>query len=91
MLHRRYGKKSQKFPEQELPVIDEAVVTPEEAATIEATEQEIVVSGYTSNKPKRKPIPKEFTRETIIYDLPQELQICNCRRKLNCIGEDARE
>lgn len=91
MLHRRYGKKSEKFPEQELPAIDEAVVTPEEAATIEATEQEIAVSGYTRNKPKRKPIPKKFTLETIIYDLPQELQICNCGCKLHCVGEDNRE
>lgn len=91
LLHQRYGKKSEKFSEQELPVIDEAVVTPEETAIIEATEQEIAVSGYTRSKPKRKPIPKEFARETIIYDLPQEQQICNCGCKLHCIGEDTHE
>ena len=57
LLHERYSKKSEKIPEEDLPVIDEAVVTPEEAATIETTEQEIAVAGYTRKKPKRKPIP----------------------------------
>ena len=65
LLHERYGKKSEKLPEEELPVIDEANVTPEEAATIQEAEQEISVASYTRGK--RKPIPKEFVRETIIY------------------------
>ena len=91
LLHQRYGKKSEKFKEQDLPVLDEATVTPEEAATIQETEQEISVAGYTRNKPKRKPISKEFERETIIYDIPEEQQICNCGCKLHCIGEDSYE
>ena len=91
LLHERYGKKSEKISEEELPVIDEAVVTPEEVATIQEVEQEISVAGYTRSKPKRNPIPQEFERKTIIYDLPQEQQVCECGCQLHCIGEDTHE
>lgn len=91
LLHERYGKKSEKLPEEELPVIDEANVTPEEAETIQATEQEISVASYTRGKPKRQPIPKEFERETIIHDLPLAQQVCSCGCNLHCIGEETHE
>lgn len=91
LLHERYGNKSEKIPIEELPVIDEAVVTPEEVATIQEVEQEISVASYTRGRPKRKAIPKEFERETIIYDLPQEQQVCDCGCQLHCIGEDTHE
>ena len=91
LLHERYGKKSEKMADEVLPVLDEAVVTPEEAAVIIETEQAISVSAYTRKKPKRKPIPPEFERETIIHDLPLEQQICGCGGTLHCIGEDTHE
>ena len=91
LLHERYGKKSEKLPEEELPVIDEANVTPEEAAAIQEVEQQISVASYTRGKPKRKPIPKEFVRETIVHDLPLNQQICSCGCNLHCIGEDLHE
>jgi transposase len=91
LLQERYGKKSEKISEEELPVIDEAVVTPEEVAIIEEAEQEISVASYTRSKPKRKPIPQEFERETIVHDLPLEQQICKCGCNLHCIGEDTHE
>jgi transposase len=91
LLHERYGRKSEKIPDEVLPVLDEAVVTPEEAAIISEVEQEISVAAHTREKPKRKPIPPEFERETIIHDLPQEQQICSCGGQLHCIGEDTHE
>lgn len=91
LLHERYSKKSEKLAEEELPIMDEANVTPEEAATIQETEQEISVSGYTRGKPRRKPIAAEFARETIIHDLPLEQQICSCGGNLHCVGEDLHE
>lgn len=91
LLHERYGRKSEKIPDEVLPVMDEAAVTPEEAAVIEEAEQAISVAAYTRKQPKRKPIPSEFERETIIHDLPLELQVCSCGCQLHCIGEDRHE
>lgn len=85
------AKNLKKIPEEDLPVIDEAAVTTEEAETIQEVEQEISVASYTRGKPKRKPIPKEFEREKIIYDLPLAQQVCSCGGQLHCIGEDTHE
>lgn len=92
LLHDRYGKKTEKLPEEELPVLDEAVVTEEEAAEIKTAEEEIKVSSYTRAKPKRKPLPSDFLREVVIHDVPQENQICACCGiPLHCIGEETSE
>jgi transposase len=91
LLHERYGRKSEKIPDEMLPVLDEAVVTPEEAAVIADAEREISVAGHARGKPKRKPIPPEFERETIIHDLPIGQQVCSCGGTLHCIGEDTHE
>jgi transposase len=91
LLHERYGKKSEKIPDEVLPELDEASVTPEETAVITEAEQAISVAAHTREKPKRKPIPPEFERETIIHDLPLEQQLCSCGGKLHCIGEDMHE
>lgn len=91
LLQDRYGKKSEKLPEENLPALDEAVVTEEEAAEIRAAEEEIKVASYSRAKPKRKPLPADFLRETVIYDIPPENQICACGNPLHCIGEDTSE
>lgn len=91
LLHERYGRKSEKIPDEVLPVLDEAVVTPEEAAVIIEAEQAISVAGYTRGKPKRKTIPPEFDRETVIHDLPIDQQVCSCGGQLHCSGEDVHE
>jgi transposase len=91
LLQDRYGKKTEKLPDEELPVLDEAVVTEEEAAEIKAAEQEIKVAGYTRTKPKRKPLPANFLRETVIHDIPKENQFCTCGTPLHCIGEETSE
>lgn len=88
LLHARYGRKSEKLPNEELPVLDEAVVTQEEAVFITEAEQVISVAEHARAKPKRKPIPPEFERETIINDLPLEKQVCRCGGQMHCIGED---
>lgn len=91
LLHERYAKKTEKIPSEELPVIDEPIVTPEEVAKIEEIEEQISVSSYTRAKPKRNPIPEKYPREVIVYDLPEEQKICNCGSKLHCIGEEVNE
>ena len=91
LLHERYSKKTEKVPSEELPVIDEPTVTPEEAAKIEEIEEQISVASYTRAKPKRNPIPEKYPREVIVYDLPEEQQFCSCGSKLHCIGEEVNE
>ena len=91
LLHERYSKKTEKIPSEELPVIDEAIVTPEEAAKIQEIEEQISVSSYTRSKPKRNPVPEKYPREVIVYDLPEEQKICSCGSKLHCIGEEVNE
>lgn len=91
LLHERYGKRTEKIPAEELPVVDEAKVTSEEASTIQQVEEEISVSSYTRGKPKRNPIPKEYPREIIVHDLPEEQKLCSCGCKMHCIGEELNE
>jgi transposase len=92
LLHERYGKKSEKIPDEILPVLDEAAVTEDEVAAIKEAEEELQVAAYTRSKPKRKPLPPEFLRETIVHDIPSESQVCACCGKpLHCIGEETSE
>lgn len=91
LLHERYGKKSEKLPDEELPILDEAAVTPEEATVIAEVEAEITVAAHSRTKPKRKALPPDFPREVVIHDLPLEQQVCACGHQLHCIGEDSNE
>jgi transposase len=92
LLHELYGKKSEKISEEILPVLDEAAVTPEEQAEIQAAEDEIKVASYTRNKPKRNPLPADFLRETIVHELPLEQQLCSCcGGALHWIGDEVSE
>ena len=92
LLSDRYGRKSEKIPEEELPVLDEAIVSEKEAVEIAAAEEDIKVAAYTRGKPKRKPLPPGFIRETVIHDIPEESRICACCGKaLHCIGEETSE
>jgi transposase len=92
LLHDRYGKKTEKIPEEVLPVLDEAVVTSEEEAEIQAAEDEIKVANHTRKKPRRRPLPEDFPRETIIHELPLEQQVCDCcGGTLHWIGDEISE
>lgn len=91
-LHQLYGKKSEKAPEEDTPVFDEPVVIEAELATIKEAEETISIASHTRTKPKRKPLPAEFKRETVIHDVPLEKQLCSCcGERLHCIGEDISE
>ena len=91
LLQERYGKKSEKLADEELPVLDEAAVTPEEATVIAQAEAEIAIAAHARTKPKRKPLPADFPREVVIHELSLEQQVCTCGHQLHCIGEDSNE
>ncbi len=60
-----------------------------------ATEQETAqanVGSHTRNKPKRKPLPANLPRETVVLDLAEEDKVCGCcQGQLHRIGEDKAE
>ena len=92
LLHDRYGKKSEKLPDEIFPVADEPEATEAEIAEIQAAEQEITVAGHTRKQPKRKPLSASFAREIVVHDIPVEQQICDsCKGGLHCIGEEVSE
>ena len=50
------------------------------------------VDGYTRNKPKRKPLPADLPRETVVLDIAEEEKVCGCcHGQLHKIGEDKSE
>lgn len=77
---KQFGKSSEVFPGQG-ELFNEA----EEIA--ESTE-----ISYICNKPKRKPLPTDLPRQTIVHDLTDEEKVCSCcLGKLHQIGEDKSE
>ena len=53
-------------------------------------EQETI--SYTGKKPKRKPLPKDLPRETIVHDIADaDKHYDCCGHELHCMGEDKSE
>jgi len=67
----------------------------EEIAALEANdalEDDTQDISYRRSKPKRKPLPPELPRETIVHDLADEEKVCACcQGELHKIGEDKAE
>ncbi len=62
--------------------------------TLEADEPqaEHETINYTRQKPKRKPLPDDLPRETIVHDIPEADKHCDCcGHDLHKIGEDKNE
>ena len=72
-------------------IFDEAAVPlPEEIQ--EQLEEGIEVKAHTrTNHPKRRPLPQELPRETIMYDMGDAEKICACGEALVRIGEEITE
>ena len=87
--HQRFGKSAEVsssqgelFNEVEQLVDEESPVQNEDKETI----------SYTRNKPKRKPLPKDLPRETVIVDLSDDEKICDCcGHDLHPMGEKKSE
>jgi len=91
LLHERYGKKTEKLRKEDLPVLDEAVVSEEVLAEIQAAEEDIQIVAHSRQRPKRRPLPAEFKREIVVHDIPEEDKFCTCGQALHCVGEDTSE
>ena len=84
---RQFGQSSEVNLDQ-LGLFNETEQTIEEDAP--EAEQESI--SYTRKKPKRKPLPKDLPRETIVHDIADADKHCDgCGQALHCMGEDKSE
>ena len=87
--HQRFARSSESHPDQG-DLFNEVELLEDE--TDANKEQNTETITYERNKPKRKPLPKDLPRETLIHDLEEADKICDCcGGKLHCIGEDNSE
>jgi len=86
---KQFGKSSEVSIAQ-LLLFNEAEQIAEDESNSVPAEEEIV--GATRRKPKRKPLPKNLPRETIIHDLTEADKICtDCGHELHKMGEEKSE
>lgn len=86
---RQFGTSSE-VSQNQLGLFNESEQTVDEAADEGEAEQESI--SYTRNKAKRKPLPKNLPRDTIIHDIPEADKSCDCcGHALHRMGEDKRE
>ena len=74
--------------------LDQLGLFNETEQTIEEDEPEVEQESisYTRKKPKRKPLPKDLPRETIVHDIADADKHCDCcGHELHCMGEDKSE
>ncbi len=84
---KQFGKSSEISPGQG-ELFDEIAA---ESDVID-TETETQIVSYTRQKPKRQPLPKDLSRETVVLDIAESDKVCSCcQGALHCIGEDRSE
>ena len=90
--HKKFGTSSEAYPGQG-ELFDEVESVDDVAEeTIQAPVEQDVIRSYKRNKPKRKPLPANLPRETVVLDLAEEDKICDCcGHALHQIGEDRAE
>lgn len=72
---KQFGKSSEISADQ-LPLFNEAEQIVEEEASQSSAEADAPIP--TRQKPKRKPLPKDLPRETVLHDLAEEDKVCDC-------------
>ncbi|MBE0436477.1 MAG: IS66 family transposase, partial [Methylomicrobium sp.] len=86
---KQFGRSSEVSPGQG-ELFDEAAVEAEENNADAEPETQTV--SYTRAKPKRKPLPKDLLRETVVLDIAESDKVCACcQGALHRIGENRSE
>jgi len=87
--HRQFGKRSESAPNQ-LGLFNEAEELQEKNREPDADARETIT--YTRSKPRRRPLPKDLPRETIVHDLDEADKVCDCcGGALHKMGEEKSE
>lgn len=87
--HKQFGKSSESAANQ-LELFNEAEQVSDDDTLEEDQASETIT--YERSKPKRKPLPEDLPRETIVHDLDEADKTCDCcGGDLHCIGEDTSE
>ncbi|MBR7890325.1 IS66 family transposase [Marinomonas sp. A79] len=86
---KQFGKASEVSPGQG-DLFDESESDSQEDYSDAELDNQIV--SYTRTKPKRKSLPKDLPRDTVVVDLPESDKTCaGCQTPLHRIGEDTSE
>jgi len=86
--YQRFGRSSESHPDQG-DLFNEVEQWEDEDAT---EDQDTETIRYERSKPKRKPLPKDLPRETILHDIAKEDKVCDCcGGELHRMGEDTSE
>ena len=83
-----FGRRSEKLSEEEarqLRLFDEAEVA------VAEEEPAVAVKVHTKRRAKRRPLPRELSREEVVIDIPEEDKRCACGAELVRIGEEMSE
>ncbi|MGO3408940.1 transposase domain-containing protein, partial [Marinomonas sp.] len=72
---RQFGKSSEVSPGQG-ELFDEMAAELEESDSDALSETQTV--SYSRTKPKRKPLPKDLPRETVVLDIAESDKVCSC-------------
>ena len=90
-----FGKKSEKLNPEDLEqlrlVFNEAENFADPQVELDLEDDDEDDFSKPKKKTGRKPLPKDFPRETIIYDITDEQKTCACGCALSKIGEDKSE
>jgi transposase len=88
LTNKLFGKSSERIVPEQGRLFNEAEIIADQEPE---EESEIQTITYERKKRGRKPLPKDFPRERIEYDLPEEEQCCpECSERMHKMGEDVR-
>jgi transposase len=83
----QFGRSSEASTDQ-LGLFNEA----EQTLTEDTVDTEQETLTYTRNKPKRKPLPDDLPRETVVHDIPESEKTCDdCGHDLHPMGDAKNE
>lgn len=86
---RQFGNSSEVMPGQGDLFDETSNVEPDPQV---GAEQENRLVAKKRIQPKRKPLPKDLPRETVVLDIPEEEKVCDCcQGELHKMGEDTSE
>ena len=86
-----FGPKSEKRPVEEEGLRQLHLFNEAEALVEEKAQKTVIIPEHARQKPKRKPLPKDFPRVEVVHDIDESEKVCGCGAALSRIGEEVCE